>query len=64
MNGRKVVRVNDIRFVVFFIGVYVIVVDIGFEGFLRRFGFVKLLKKVLKLFGKNIFLCLILWDDV
>lgn len=64
MNGRKVVRVNDIRLAVLSTGVYVIAVDIGLEGLLRRLGLAKPLKKVLKPLGKNIPSRLILWDDV
>ncbi|WAM32063.1 magnesium transporter [Caldicellulosiruptor naganoensis] len=64
MNGRKVVRVNDIRLAILSTGVYIIAVDIGLEGLLRRLGLAKPLKKVLKPLGKSIPSRLILWDDV
>ena len=60
INGRKVVRVNDIRLVHLSTGLYVVAVDIGTEGLLRRLGVAKpLLKLGLKIPAK-----LILWNDV
>ena len=38
INGRKLVRVNDVRMVFVPAGAYVIAVDIGMDGFLRRIG--------------------------
>ena len=64
MDGRKVVRVNDVRLAVVKDGTYMIAVDVGLEGLLRRLGFAKPLKVLLKRFGKNIPSRLILWDDV
>lgn len=60
INGRKVVRVNDIRLVLLATGLYVVAVDIGTEGLLRRLGIAKpFLKLGVKLPAK-----LILWNDV
>lgn len=60
VNGRKVVRVNDIRLVLLSSGFFVAAVDIGMEGLLRRLGMAKLLKGMgLKVPGK-----LMLWNDV
>lgn len=64
INGRKVVRVNDVRLAVLSTGVFVVAVDIGLEGLLRRLGLAKPIKKVLKPIAKNITSKLILWDDV
>lgn len=64
MFGRKVVRVNDLRFVVLSTGAYLLAVDVGMEGLLRRIGIAKPIQKVLKLFNLNIPGKLILWDDV
>lgn len=64
MDGRKVVRVNDVRLAVVKDGTYMIAVDVGLEGLLRRLGFAKPLRVLLKRFGKNIPSRLILWDDV
>ena len=64
MNGRKVVRVNDVRLAVLTTGVYAVAVDVGLEGLLRRLGVAKPLKSVLKLFGLSIPGKLILWDEV
>lgn len=60
VNGRKVVRVNDIRLVLLSNGFYIAAVDIGFEGVLRRLNFAKPLKKL----GIKIPSKLMLWNDV
>lgn len=60
VNGRKVVRVNDIRLVILSTGFFVAAVDIGMEGLLRRLGMAKFLKKI----GINIPGKLMLWSDV
>ena len=60
VNGRKVVRVNDIRLAYLSTGFFVVAVDIGTEGLLRRLGFAKPLKRIgLKTTSK-----LMLWSDV
>ncbi|GAV21700.1 magnesium transporter MgtE N-terminal domain-containing protein [Carboxydothermus pertinax] len=64
INGRKVVRVNDIRLANLATGVYVVAVDIGVEGILRRLGLAKPIKRFLKPFGKRINSKFILWDEV
>ncbi|RNC29165.1 MAG: Magnesium transporter MgtE [Candidatus Dichloromethanomonas elyunquensis] len=64
MNGRKVVRVNDLRLAVFINGTYTIAVDVGVEGLLRRIGIAKPIKKMLKPLGLRIPSQLILWDEV
>ena len=45
VNGRKVVRVNDIRLAYLSTGFFVVAVDIGTEGLLRRLGFAKPLEE-------------------
>jgi magnesium transporter len=64
LNGRKLVRVNDIRLVSIANGTFAVAVDIGIEGLLRRIGIAKPLKSMLSLFGANIPAKFILWDDV
>jgi magnesium transporter len=64
IDGRKVVRVNDIRLAALSNGVYVVAVDVGMEGLLRRLGVAKPLKSLLKPFGWSIPGNLILWDEV
>lgn len=64
MDGRKVVRVNDLRLAILANGVYLVAADIGFEGLLRRMGVAKPLKKVLKPIGINIPGRFLLWDEV
>jgi magnesium transporter len=64
LNGRKLVRANDVRLVSFVEGTYVVAVDIGIEGLLRRIGIARPLKASLSLFGKSIPSKFILWEDV
>ena len=64
MDGRKVVRVNDVRLAVLTSGVFAVAVDVGMEGLLRRLGVAKPLKIILKVFGLGIPSKLILWDEV
>ncbi|MDP4289534.1 MAG: CBS domain-containing protein [Bacteroidota bacterium] len=64
LNGRKLVRVNDIRLVAVPDGTYAVAVDVGTEGLLRRIGIVKPLKKFFSLFNIAIPSKFILWDDV
>ena len=60
VNGRKVVRVNDISLSYLEKGAYVVAVDIGIDGPLRRIGIAKLLKRL----GLKIPAKLMLWNDV
>lgn len=60
VNGRKVVRVNDVRLVVLDSGFFVVAVDIGLEGLLRRLELAKPLKKL----GLKLPSTLMLWNDV
>ena len=64
MNGRKLVRVNDVRLATLPAGTFAIAVDIGIEGLLRRIGIAPPIKRFLSLFKINIPAKFILWDDV
>ena len=64
INGRKLVRVNDVRLVTIPSGTYVIAVDIGTEGLLRRIGIAGIVNKILSLAKKNLSTNFILWEDV
>ncbi len=64
MNGRKLVRVNDVRLATLPAGTYAIAVDIGTEGILRRIGISIPIKRFLSLFNVSIPAKFILWDDV
>jgi magnesium transporter len=64
LNGRKLVRVNDVRLATLPAGTYAVAVDIGIEGLLRRIGISLPIKKILSLFKVNIPAKFILWDDV
>jgi len=64
INGKKVVRVNDIRLVTIAEGVFAIAVDVGVEGLLRRIGIVKPLKFFFSLVRIHIPSDFILFDDI
>lgn len=64
LDGHKVVRVNDLRLAVVSTGIFLIAVDVGLEGLLRRLGVAKQLKALLKPLHKSMPSRLILWDDV
>jgi magnesium transporter len=64
LNGRKLVRVNDVRLVTLPAGTFALAVDIGIEGLLRRIGISIPIKRVFSLFRINIPSKYILWDDV
>ena len=60
VNGRKVVRVNDISLSYLEKGAYVVAVDIGIDGLLRRIGIAKPLKRL----GLKAPSRLMLWNNV
>ncbi|MBZ9686762.1 CBS domain-containing protein [Clostridium estertheticum] len=60
VNGRKVVRVNDVSLSYLEKGAYVVAVDIGMGGLLRRIG----IAKPLKVLGLKVSTKLMLWNDV
>lgn len=63
-NGRKVVRVNDIRIAVVSAGAFLMAVDVGLEGLLRRIGIAKPLKALLRIFKIILPAKFVLWDEV
>lgn len=64
MNGRKLVRVNDVRLATLPTGTFAVAVDIGIEGLLRRIGVAAPIKRLLSIFNITIPAKFILWDDV
>jgi sporulation protein YlmC with PRC-barrel domain/CBS domain-containing protein len=64
INGRKLVRVNDVRLVSIASGTYALAVDIGTEGLLRRLGVARPVNSVINLFNLSLPTQYILWDDV
>ncbi|MFL0195719.1 magnesium transporter [Clostridium sp. WILCCON 0269] len=60
VNGRKVVRANDIRLVILPYGMFAVAVDIGIDGLLRRIGIAKPLKRL----GFKVSSKLMMWDDI
>ncbi len=61
IDGKKVVRVNDVRLALISSGLFVMAVDVGVEGLLRRLDIAKPLKFI---FGKHISSKLILWSNM
>ncbi|MDX9945980.1 MAG: CBS domain-containing protein [Bacteroidales bacterium] len=64
LNGRKLVRVNDVRLATLPTGTFAVAVDIGIGGLLRRIGILVPIQRVLSLFRVKIPTKYILWDDV
>lgn len=64
IDGRKLVRVNDLRLVLLQSGAYVVAVDVGIEGILRRLGYAKVVKTILSALHINLSSKFILWDNV
>jgi CBS domain-containing protein/sporulation protein YlmC with PRC-barrel domain len=64
IDGRKLVRVNDARLVLVPSGAFLIAVDVGLEGLLRRIGISRPIKRFLLLFRLSLPSKYILWDDV
>ncbi len=61
IDGKKVVRVNDLRLAQLSTGTYIVAVDVGFGGLLRRLGISNLIRFFL---GRQPHSDMILWDDV
>jgi flagellar motility protein MotE (MotC chaperone) len=64
LNGRKLVRANDVRMVKLAQGTFAIAVDIGIEGLLRRIGIAGPIKGILSILRIKIPAKFILWEDV
>jgi len=64
INGRKLVRVNDIRLVSIDPVIYALAVDISTEGLLRRLGVANVINYLLHIFKLSLPPQFILWDDV
>lgn len=64
INGRKLVRVNDIHFATKSGVTFVVAADVGFEGILRRLSVSGFIAKLVKPFKATLPGHLILWDDV
>jgi CBS domain-containing protein len=64
LNGRKVVRVNDVRLATINNVTYAIAVDVGIEGLLRRIGIIPPIKFLFSLIKMNVPSKFISWDDM
>ena len=64
INGRKVVRVNDLKIAQLNGGLKVIAIDVGFTGLFRRLGVERIMIGIAKLFGKTLRDNFITWDNV
>lgn len=64
VDGRKLVRVNDLVLDSWKGGSCLVAVDVGLEGLFRRLGLARLLSRLLKAIGKSLPSKLILWNEV
>ncbi|MEI8005409.1 MAG: CBS domain-containing protein [Bacteroidota bacterium] len=64
LEGRKLVRVNDIRMVMVPSGTYALAVDVGVEGLLRRLGVLNSISRFMESMGMDLPSKMILWDDI
>jgi CBS domain-containing protein len=64
LNGRKVVRVNDVRLATINNVTYAIAVDVGIEGLLRRIGINQIVKFFFSLVKLDVPSKFISWDDM
>ncbi len=64
INGRKLVRVNDVRLAIVPSGTFAVAVDVGIEGLMRRIGLSRKLKKYMGNLRIHIPSKFILWEDV
>lgn len=64
LNGRKVVRVNDVRLATINNITYAIAVDVGIEGLLRRIGIIQPVKFMFSILKANVPSKFISWDDM
>jgi flagellar motility protein MotE (MotC chaperone)/sporulation protein YlmC with PRC-barrel domain len=64
VDGRKLVRVNDLVLDAGPLGSYLVAVDVGLEGRFRRLGLAGALSALLSLFKKSLPGKLILWNEV
>jgi CBS domain-containing protein/sporulation protein YlmC with PRC-barrel domain len=64
INGKKVVRVNDLRIANISTEIRVIAVETGLLALSRRYGLDKIVKFLYKLCRKEVYDTVIMWDDV
>lgn len=64
INGRKLVRANDVRLVYIPAGIFVIAVGVVIDGFLWKLGIEKIYKKTIRFFKPDLPGTFVLWDDV
>jgi len=64
INGRKLVRVNDIQLVAIDSHIYALAVDVSTEGLFRRLGVSNTINRILDIFKLSLPTQYILWDDV
>jgi flagellar motility protein MotE (MotC chaperone)/sporulation protein YlmC with PRC-barrel domain len=64
VDGRKLVRVNDLVIDTTSSGAYLVAVDVGVEGLLRRLGWEGFIGALLRVIGASIPSKLVLWGEV
>jgi magnesium transporter len=62
VEGRKIVRVNDIRLAIVTEGTFVIAMDVGMAGLLRRLGVDSLVRRLIEAFGGSLSTTFIPWS--
>jgi len=62
VDGRKVVRVNDIRLAIVQSGTFVVAMDVGMAGLLRRLGVDALVRRIVAAFGGSLSTTFIPWS--
>ncbi len=64
MNKKRLVHVNDLKIAVFTTGTFVVAVDSGIRGRLRKLHIEKFVERLLKLFDVSVAVQMVLWDDI
>lgn len=64
IDGKKLVRVNDINLTFLASGAFPVAVDVGICGFLRRLGIIEFVRFFYHVFNRSISSQLILWNNI
>jgi len=64
IDGKKLVRVNDINLTFLASGAFPVAVDVGICGFLRRLGIIEIVRFFYHIFNRTISSQLILWNNI
>ncbi len=64
LDGKKLVRVNDVSLSFLISGAFPVAVDVGLSGLLRRLGIVEVVRFFFHLFNRPVSSQLILWNNI